>query len=392
MAMANLRTAFALLAILLLPIASAEIVSTVDLTNHGGIEDIDLGINAAKISPSGSTVILVGAEGYAHIISAEDAERRENDIELNSGRSADFNDVAWHPQGQTALLVGDQGMVLRYAVSDHSLTNVNGSVALIGENVSSIDWRSGGDFAYVASDSGRIWRFQEGTGFIEIENSQSSSITDVECHPSNNICLVSSLDDGIGIIDRDHTLTWLGGTTVGTWIAIDCADPTLNECVALGSGLSTKVIEINAANAGASTTRISQQFGKTTGDIIGVSTAVDGTSIIHLAPFGTIRHVMDEDEAYGMIVTEELTESNADIAGKTIVAAWESEYQSGYILTSFGEIIEFETKEEEVESSLLLVLLMGAIIIAVPGSIIGLIFMNSTYLQKKYKQWRMKSN
>ena len=390
--MANLRTAFVLLAILLLPIASAEIVSTVDLTNHGGIEDIDLGINAAKISPSGTTVILVGAEGYAHIISAEDAERRENDIELNSGRNADFNDVAWHPQGQTALLVGDQGMVLRYAVSDHSLTNVNGSVALIGENVSSIDWRSGGDFAYVASDSGRIWRFQEGTGFIEIENSQSSSITDVECHPSNNICLVSSLDDGIGIIDRDHTLTWLGGTTIGTWIAIDCADPTLNECVALGSGLSSKVIEINAANAGASTTRITQQFGATTGDITGVSTAVDGTSIIHLAPFGTIRHVMDEDEAYGMIVTEELTDTNADIAGKTIVAAWEIEYQTGYILTSFGEIIEFETKEEEVESSLLLVLLMGAIIIAVPGSIIGLIFMNSTYLQKKYKEWRMKSN
>lgn len=390
--MANLKTAFVLLAILLLPIASAEIVSTVDLTNHGGIEDIDLGINAAKISPSGTTVILVGAEGYAHIISAEDAERRENDIELNSGRNADFNDVAWHPQGQTALLVGDQGMVLRYAVSDHSLTNVNGSVALIGENVSSIDWRSGGDFAYVASDSGRIWRFQEGTGFIEIENSQSSSITDVECHPSNNICLVSSLDDGIGIIDRDHTLTWLGGTTIGTWIAIDCADPTLNECVALGSGLSSKVIEINAANAGASTTRITQQFGATTGDITGVSTAVDGTSIIHLAPFGTIRHVMDEDEAYGMIVTEELTDTNADIAGKTIVAAWEIEYQTGYILTSFGEIIEFETKEEEVESSLLLVLLMGAIIIAVPGSIIGLIFMNSTYLQKKYKEWRMKSN
>ena len=390
--MANLRTAFVLLAILLLPIASAEIVSTVDLTNHGGIEDIDLGINAAKISPSGTTVILAGAEGYAHIISAEDAERRENDIELNSGRNADFNDVAWHPQGQTALLVGDQGMVLRYAVSDHSLTNVNGSVALIGENVSSIDWRSGGDFAYVASDSGRIWRFQEGSGFIELQNSQSSSITDVECHPSNNICLVSSLDDGIGIIDRDHTLTWLGGTTIGTWIAIDCADPTLNECVALGSGLSSKVIEINAANAGASTTRITQQFGATTGDITGVSTAVDGTSIIHLAPFGTIRHVMDEDEAYGMIVTEELTDTNADIAGKTIVAAWETEYQTGYILTSFGEIIEFETKEEEVESSLLLVLLMGAIIIAVPGSIIGLIFMNSTYLQKKYKEWRMKSN
>ena len=101
---------------------------------------------------------------------------------------------------------------------------------------------------------------------------------------------------------------------------------------------------------------------------------------------------MDEDEAYGMIVTEELTDTNADIAGKTIVAAWENEYQTGYILTSFGEIIEFETKEEEVESSLLLVLLMGAIIIAVPGSIIGLIFMNSTYLQKKYKEWRMKSN
>ena len=134
-------------------------------------------------------------------------------------------------------------MILRYATSDYSVTNVNNSGTLIGENITSIDWRSGGDFAYIGSESGKLWRFQEGTGFIELPQTQFSTVTDIECHPNNNICLVTTLDKGIGIIDRDHTLTWLGGTTTGTWVAVDCSDATLNECT-FGSGLSSLLIEV----------------------------------------------------------------------------------------------------------------------------------------------------
>lgn len=395
--MSNKSIATLMLVVIIIPLISGvvaeepEIVSTVSLRNHGGIDDIDLGIRAAELSPNGNVVILVGSDGYAHLIDANEPQNRDLDIELNSGRTADFNDIAWHPQGQTALLGGDQGMILRYATSDYSVTNVNNSGTLIGENITSIDWRSGGDFAYIGSESGKLWRFQEGTGFIELPQTQFSTVTDIECHPSNNICLVTTLDKGIGIIDRDHTLTWLGGTTTGTWVAVDCSDATLNECIAFGSGLSSLLIEVNAVDASASSVGITKQFGATTGDVTGSSTGLDGTSIIHLAPFGTIRHIMDQDQAYGMIVTEDAAANNPDIAGRNIVVAWENEYKNGFILTSFGEVVEFQPIEEVVENSLLLSVLMGAIIIAVPGSILGLIFMNSSYLQRKYKEWRTKS-
>jgi len=36
------------------------------------------------------------------------------------------------------------------------------------------------------------------------------------------------------------------------------------------------------------------------------------------------------------------------------------------------------------------ILVLGAVAISVPGVIIGLIYMNSPWLQKKYNQWRFK--
>ena len=34
------------------------------------------------------------------------------------------------------------------------------------------------------------------------------------------------------------------------------------------------------------------------------------------------------------------------------------------------------------------VLVLGAVAISVPGVILGLIYMNSPWMQRKYKQWR----
>ena len=37
----------------------------------------------------------------------------------------------------------------------------------------------------------------------------------------------------------------MGNTRSETWMAVDCADPTLSECVAFASGLRTKAIHLN---------------------------------------------------------------------------------------------------------------------------------------------------
>jgi len=58
------------------------------------------------------------------------------------------------------------------------------------------------------------------------------------------------------------------------------------------------------------------------------------------------------------------------------------------MITDFGNIIEFSPAVEEVEMNIMDVLVLGAVAISVPGVILGLIYMNSPWLQRKYKEFR----
>ena len=50
--------------------------------------------------------------GLSTAISGNEPGDRGKDISVDSGRSASFNDVAWHPNGETALIAGDLGAAL----------------------------------------------------------------------------------------------------------------------------------------------------------------------------------------------------------------------------------------------------------------------------------------
>ena len=89
---------------------------------ESSIANYDLGISTASVSPDGESVLLVGNEGYAHLISAKNAGDRSLDVELNSAREHDFNDVSWHPRSEAALIAGDFGTAMRYEKIDHSVT------------------------------------------------------------------------------------------------------------------------------------------------------------------------------------------------------------------------------------------------------------------------------
>ena len=107
------------LLILLLPAVPAEPKSAIKLTLVDTLEDSDIGIHAGKVSPNGLSVLIVGEEGYAHLVSAFHAEDRSQDIELNTARNAALQDVSWHPRGETALITGDMGVALRYSTENH---------------------------------------------------------------------------------------------------------------------------------------------------------------------------------------------------------------------------------------------------------------------------------
>ena len=79
---------------------------------------------------------------------------------------------------------------------------------------------------------------------------------------------------------------------------------------------------------------------------------------------------------------------NEVIAGRTLAVVWENSLHRGFIITEFGNIIAFTPATQEVETTIMDVLVLGAVAISVPGVILGLIYMNSPFLQRKYRELR----
>ena len=379
------------LLVLLLPAVPAQPESVIQLTLVDSLEDSDIGLNAGKVSPDGLSVLLVGENGYAHRISALHAEDRSQDVELNTGQNVALHDVSWHPRGETALLTGDMGVALRYSTESHAITTVNGSGSIIGINMTAVEWRPAGDYAYFGASDGSIWKFSEGSGITAISDTRDSSISDIACHRNQNTCVVATLNDGLAILSSNHQLTFISGTGGDTWIGVDCADPILNECVGFASGLRTQAIRVDQIGEGESETREIMQLSALEGDFTGVSRGHDGTTLIHMAPFAMLRQEPSDSQAFAQLVSDDAIAWDSVVAGRSLEVVWENEFQEGFILTSFGNIISFESSGVTVEDlDLLSIIVMAAVTISVPGVVLGLIYMNSPFLQRKYLLYRQK--
>ncbi len=380
--------AIGLLTVLLAPLATADLVSRIELEDAGALGDSDLGIKVGAVSPNGQDVLIGGMNGFARLLSAEDAGNRALDVELVTGRNSTIQDIAWHPRGNTALLVGDEGMAMRYDTYDHSITYVNGTFSVLGHDLTSVVWRPSGDFAYVASSEGKVWKFAEHTGFEPLENTAQSRVTDFSCHPNKNVCFMATVDDGLAVIDQSFAVAWLTQTAAYTWVGVDCASSVLNECVGFASGLESKVIRINALDARQSTVEENVPWDIPTGDFVDVSRGYDGTSMVHLAPLGLVRFAPLSGDAFSVLLPEDAAAWDPVIAGRGLPVVWENTRHNGFIITDFGNIISFTPAVEEVEMNIMDVLVLGAVAVSVPGVILGLIYMNSPWLQRKYRELR----
>ena len=140
------RAVFLMLVILLAPIAVA---SEVGFNQENALGMEGLNIQAGEVSPSGSSILLVGDNGFVHMISASSPGDRSQDKDIDSSRTVRFNDVSWHPNGQTALIAGDLGAALRYTLSDNSIEAVNGAGIIGSIELTATSWRAGGDLAFL---------------------------------------------------------------------------------------------------------------------------------------------------------------------------------------------------------------------------------------------------
>jgi len=386
----RLVLALGLAFLVLQPTVNAEeLVTRVALDDVGALGESDLGIRVGAVSPDGTDVLVAGMDGFARLLSADEADDRGQDVELLTGRNSTVHDIAWHPRGNTALLVGDEGLAMRYDSYDHSVTYVNGTFSVLGYELTAVVWRPSGDFAYVGATDGTLWKFAEHTGFERLEGLGESAVTDLACHRNHNICFVASMDDGLGVIDGDHRLTWMPDSSSQTWVGIDCTNAILKECVGFASGLLSRVIQINTLNPQFSTVDPAMKLGLSTGEHIGVSPGYGGTGLVHLAPLGIVRHdPMIVDSAETVLMPSDAAAWNEVIAGRTLAVVWENSLHRGFIITEFGNIIAFTPATQEVETTIMDVLVLGAVAISVPGVILGLIYMNSPFLQRKYRELR----
>jgi hypothetical protein len=379
------RAFFLILIVLFAPLVSA---SEVGFSNENSLEMQGLNIRAGEVSPAGSNILLVGDDGFVHLISASNPGERNNDQTIDSSRSARFNDVSWHPNGETALIAGDLGAALRYSLSDNRIEAVNGAGIVGSIELISTSWRAGGDLAFFGAKNGNIYSFNEGEGMTQLLNTKSSQITDIACHLEQNICIVSSLSDGLAVIDRTREITWLDGTSDDTWVAVDCPDGDYIKCTGFASGRRHVSIVLDIQDASQSTTGKIMQLEEGSTDFISTSRGHDGTSLIHLAPMESVRYKLDVDEVFMHIESSKITSHDPEIAGQRIALMWEIGEDDGWLITNEGLIVNIYPTASRESLGILETVTFAAVAISVPGVILGLIFMNSPYLQRKYRQLR----
>jgi hypothetical protein len=107
-----------------------------------------------------------------------------------------------------------------------------------------------------------------------------------------------------------------------------------------------------------------------------------------MAPMSIVRHNPLLNKAYTVLLAEDAAAWDEIIAGRTLAVVWETSTNNGYMVTEFGNIVAFSPLVEEVEAGIMTILVLGAVAISVPGVIIGLIYMNSPWLQRKYRELR----
>ena len=92
---------YAVILVLCLPLVSAK--STVSLENLVRLEDGDLGLEGAAISPNGEVVVAHGADSAIFLIDPEDPE---NNSRLQPQVDSILYDSSFHPGSRSALIVG----------------------------------------------------------------------------------------------------------------------------------------------------------------------------------------------------------------------------------------------------------------------------------------------
>jgi len=367
---------------MLMPLVGATAETTVEINVERRLANYDLGINGGALSPNGNFVLIYGEDGYAHLLSAKNADMESEDVRLENETMNSLNSASWHPGGKSALIVGDSGTVLRYDSETFGLGEAEGA-SFIGDNdLTAVHFTPGSSVAYLGTEDGQIWKYYADT-FTMINNDATSRITDIACMKNENICVFSTLNDGLAVIDQADKLTWITNTRYNTWIGISCEDPQMNSCTAFASGKKTSLVYIDIIDSTKTTVSGIVALGEIEGDTISDDPATDSSTLLALAPLGMVRWNQYKEEAFLMFSNDDAIDEDILLAGDRYAMAWENSENSGFLVTGQGRIVSFEPASEDSTGGIpgFVIFLVA---MCVPGVFLGLIYWNSPWLQRKY--------
>ena len=349
-------------ALLSSPLAVAD--SAVTMESVVILGESDLGIEGATVSPDGNSILAHGAESAIFVI---DSHVPENNSKVDFTGNRKLLDASFHPSGNTALLVGGGGQLLRFISANSTIENAGGASNFGDTELKAVSWNGDGSWAYIGGEGGWIWKFRglDGGGVeaIPLENRGESDVNAISCLRGYNICIVSSSVDGIGIINQEHELFWIGGYG-NPWIDVTCPSSTSMECVVISSDLTIARIRMNTEDPSKTTIYDNDivQLQGFDGIMTGVDIQKDGVSLISLAPFGLIEHDLEESRSFHWLDNTDAVDFDASISGERIVSTWGTGPYDGWILTDSGTIVSFTMSSTE-EGGTILEIWIGVIIL-----------------------------
>jgi len=378
---------YAVIILLSLPLVSAE--STVSLENLVRLEDADLGLEGATISPNGEIVLAHGADSAVFLI---DPENPENNSRLDPQLDSILYDSSFHPGSRSALIVGDGGLVLRLLLSNNSIERVGGNLEFGNTDLFAVSWNGDGSWAYVGGESGWIWRIrgfaEGGLEAIPLEGRGESDVNGISCISGLRVCVISSSVDGIGIIDENHRISWIGA--VGhPWVDVVCPSVSQASCVCVSTDLTIAVVTINDINASRSTIFDNDivQLQGVEGKIRGIVHQYEGRSLISVEPFGLIEHDLGERISFEWVGNSDAVNFSVRVSDESIASTWGNGAFDGWLITKEGTMVSFSIHQEDNEGGILGIWIGVVIIGGTVLLLVSLLTSSSPKLSRIMAKW-----
>lgn len=144
---------------------------------------------------------------------------------IATGTKQNLRGAAFSPDGSEALLAGNRGLVLRYAVADGSVRQL---AAPTSENLRRVAWHPAGEFALIAGNAGTVLRYDPATAargaLAPVPGDRAHTLRTIAWRPDGRYALVGAYASRYAGYPRPHALYKCDGLYLQALLTSDDED------------------------------------------------------------------------------------------------------------------------------------------------------------------------